>query len=120
MKKTKKVVKSSKAVKETKKTLKQLIAQDKKELAKYCTAKCFNTIETIEEQLTRLFSNSKVQNHIKNKVLDSVKCGLTRTNAMKIELIFNNDSTLEDNNEIIKKSIDDFIAFLEDKVKNMK
>lgn len=111
---TKKAVKE---VKSSKKTLKQLIAQDKNILKEHCTSKCFKTIHTIEEQLVDCFSNPVIQKHIKNKVLDVVKAGTTRNGALKIELTFNNDSTLANRDMHIKESVDSFFEFLEKKLK---
>lgn len=109
-----------KAVKKVaKKTLKQLIAQDKKVLQEFCTPKCFKEIHTIEEQLYDLFSNPKIQKEIKNKVLDGTMAGTTQSGALKVTFIFNNDDTLTKDfrNEEMKKKIDDFLDYLESKMK---
>lgn len=111
---TKKAVKE---VKSSKKTLKQLIAQDKNILKEHCTSKCFRTIHTIEEQLVDCFSNPLIQRHIKTKVLDGVRAGTTNNGALKIELIFNNDATLYHMDRHIKETIGSFIELLEKKLK---
>lgn len=77
-----------------KKTLSQLIKQDKKILEKTC--KGFKDRSTLEEELIQLFSNKEIQKEIKDKCVATVKAGFDLGKNFKIEIIMSNDKIMED------------------------
>ena len=99
-----------------KKSLLQLIKQDKKMLAKSCKN---IKISTLEEELTELFSNKDMQKQIKDKTVISVMAGLDMNDNLKIEIIMSNDELVEKMKyksvELFDKLIKDFAKALSKK-----
>lgn len=97
-----------------KKSLLQLIKQDKKVLAKSC--KNIN-INTLEEELIELFSNKDIQKQIKDKAVFSVKSGLDVNDNLRIEIVMSNDKNIE---KMKKMSIELFDKLIKDLSKAIK
>lgn len=97
-----------------KKTLSQLIKQDKKVLAKSCKNL---EISTLEEELTELFSNKDIQKQIKDKTVISVKSGLDVNDNLRIEIVMSNDKNIE---KMEKMSIELFDKLIKDLAKAIK
>ena len=94
-----------------KKSLLQLIKQDKKMLAKSCKN---IKISTLEEELTELFSNKDMQKQIKDKTVISVMAGLDMNDNLKIEIIMSNDELVE---KMKYKSVELFDKLIKDLAK---
>ena len=96
-----------------KKSLLQLIKQDKKMLAKSCKN---IKISTLEEELTELFSNKDMQKQIKDKTVISVMAGLDMNDNLKIEIIMSNDELVE---KMKYKSVELFDKLIKDLAKTL-
>ena len=94
-----------------KKSLLQLIKQDKKVLAKSCKN---IKISTLEEELIGLFSNKDMQKQIKDKTVVSVMAGLDKNDNLKIEIIMSNDELVE---KMKAKSVELFDNLIKDLAK---
>ena len=97
-----------------KKSLLQLIKQDKKVLAKSC--KNFD-ITTLEEELVELFSNKDIQKQIKDKTVVSVKSGLDINDNLRIEIVMSNDKIVEKMKKQSVNMLDKLIKDLENAIK---
>lgn len=98
-----------------KKSLLQLIKQDKKVLAKSCKNL---EITTLEEELTELFSNKDIQKQIKDKTVVSVKSGLDANDNLKIEIVMSNDKNVEKMKKMSIELFDKLIKDLEKAIKD--
>ena len=97
-----------------KKSLLQLIKQDKKVLAKSCKNL---DITTLEEELIELFSTKEIQKQIKDKTVVTVRSGLDMNDNLRIEIVMSNDKIVEKMKKQSVNILDKLIKDLEKAIK---
>lgn len=93
-----------------KKTLSELVKQDKKILAKSCKKLgTFGKIITFEEGLVQLLSDKRIAKEIKDKCVVKIESGITMGNDLKIDIILSNDKIIESKQNDFKTLLDGLI-----------